>query len=246
MDNREFRASIASVGYIGWATLGGYGVLPPKYRLGVHQLHRANFVNAEGALIDAPGDELIALQEKGGCFGAITELTIKVYALKEVLEGTFAFESSNKQATWATFAEGYHKLISAGDFPNCLSLQPTGVAIPGIGNDYSVPRLGVDDDHEEGRKWICQIEALGTCVMNIVQASSWSIHCDEHEKMAGYGVYGRARTLNFKTLTPKRVEILAKYNNTIPVPGSLFSIQFHRAKGAHKNPYSRPVLTTTG
>ncbi|KAH7144730.1 hypothetical protein DER46DRAFT_666681 [Fusarium sp. MPI-SDFR-AT-0072] len=111
--------------------------------------------------------------------------------------------------------EGYHKPVSAGDCPNCLSLQPTGVAIPGIGNDYSVSCLWVDDDHEEGRKWIDQIAALSTC----------------HEKMVDYGVYGRARTLNFKTLPPKADEILAQYKVTIPTPGSLFSMQYHRGPG---------------
>ncbi|KAJ4226934.1 hypothetical protein NW757_014239 [Fusarium falciforme] len=63
--------------------------------------------------------------------------------------------------------------------------------------------------------------------MNVVKATTWHAHCEEHEKMIVSGVYGRARTLNFRSLTSKTVEILAKYNDTIPGPGSLFSAQLH-------------------
>ncbi|KAM0346173.1 hypothetical protein ACHAO7_011936 [Fusarium culmorum] len=73
--------------------------------------------------------------------------------------------------------------------------------------------------------------ALGTCVREVIKTNSWSTYCEEKEKLAGYGVYGRARTLNFKDLTPKTVEILAKYNESVPGPGSIFLMKFHRDPG---------------
>ncbi|KAF4335016.1 6-hydroxy-D-nicotine oxidase [Fusarium beomiforme] len=221
-------APVASVGYVGWATLGGYGPLSTKYGLGVDQIVGAKYVNAEGSLIDAGEDELKAIRGAAGCLGVITEMTIKVYPLKEILEGSFVFESRNKHTAWIAFAEGYTKLISTEDIPPSLSLQPTGVAVPGMGNIFSLSCAWADEDHEEGRKWMKKIAALGTCIMEVVKPTTWSAHCEEKEKHSGYGVYGRAYTLNFKEFTPKTVDVLARYNASIPGPGSLFSMQFHR------------------
>ncbi|KAF4949384.1 hypothetical protein FGADI_8952 [Fusarium gaditjirri] len=221
----------ASVGYVGWVTLGGYGPLSTKYGLGIDQVVSAKYVNAEGALVDAGEEELTAMRGGGGCLGVITEMTIKVYSLKEFLEGTFVFESSNKHAAWTSFIDGYSKLTSSEDIPTCLSLQLTGVAIPQAGNIFTISCFWLDEDHDEGRKWMGKIIALGNCVREVIKPNRWSAHCEEKEKLAGYGVYGRARTLNLKALTSKTVEILAKYNETIPGPGSLFSMQFHRDPG---------------
>lgn len=55
-----------------------------KYGLGVDQIAGAKYVNAEGVLVDAAADELIAIRGGGGCLGVITEMTIKIYPLKEV------------------------------------------------------------------------------------------------------------------------------------------------------------------
>ncbi|KAG5800557.1 hypothetical protein H9Q69_000444 [Fusarium xylarioides] len=221
----------ASAGYVGWATLGGYSPLSTKYGLGVDQIIGAKYVNAAGTLVDAGEEELAAMRGGGGCLGIITQITIKVYSLKEVLEGTFVFESTNKHAAWASFIDGYNKLTVSEDIPNCLSIQLTGVAIPHAGNVFTISCLWADEDHDEGRKWMAKITALGVCVMEAIKPNSWSAYCEEKEKHAGYGVYGRARTLNLKALTPKTVEIFAKYNESIHGPGSLFSMQFHQDPG---------------
>ncbi|KAF5597876.1 6-hydroxy-D-nicotine oxidase [Fusarium pseudocircinatum] len=227
----KIRAPNASVGYVGWSTLGGYSPLSNKYGLGVDQVIGAKYVNAEGALIEAGEEELKAMRGGGGCLGIITEMTIKVYSLNEILEGTFVFESTNKHAAWASFISEYNKLTASEDIPNCLSTQLTGVAIPHAGNIFTVSCLWADEDHDEGRKWMTKIIGLGNCVREVTKVASWPAYCEEKEKLAGYGVFGRARTLNFKDLTPKTVEILAKYNESIPGPGSLLSIQFHRDPG---------------
>ncbi|KAF5567497.1 6-hydroxy-D-nicotine oxidase [Fusarium napiforme] len=206
----------ASVGYVGWATLGGYSPLSTKYGLGVDQIVGAKYVNAEGTLVDAGEEELTAMRGGGGCLGIITEMTIKVYSLREILEGTFVFESTNRHAAWASFSNGYNKLIGSEQIPNCLSIQLTGVAIPHTGKIFTISCVWADEDHHEGRKWMTKIRALGNCIREIIKTNIWSSYCEEKEKLAGYGVYGRARTLNFKALTPKTVEILAKYNEAIP------------------------------
>ncbi|KAG5772448.1 hypothetical protein H9Q72_001424 [Fusarium xylarioides] len=136
-------------------------------------------------------------------------MTIKVYSLKEILEGTFVFESTNKHAAWASFIDGYNMLTASEHIPSCLLIQLTGVAIPHAGNIF-ISCLWADEDHNEGRKWMAKITALGACVMEVIKPNSWSAYCEEKAKHDGYGVYGRARTLNFKALTPKTVEIFTK------------------------------------
>nr|RBR02242.1 hypothetical protein FVER53263_10067 [Fusarium verticillioides] len=112
--------------------------------------------------------------------------------------------------------------------PNCLSIQLTGVAIPHAGNIFTASCLWADEDHDEGQKSMIKIMALGNCVREVIRTNSWAAYCEEKENLAGYG---RARTLSSKDLTPKTVEILAKYNKTIRGPGSLFAMQFHRDPG---------------
>jgi FAD/FMN-containing dehydrogenase len=72
------------VGYVGWATLGGYGPFSTSHGLGVDQIVGAKIVNPKGELVDADEELLQGIRGGGGIFGVITELTIKVYPLKEV------------------------------------------------------------------------------------------------------------------------------------------------------------------
>jgi FAD/FMN-containing dehydrogenase len=76
--------TIASVGYVGWATLGGYGPFSALYGLGADQIVGAKIVNATGELVVANDQMLRGIRGGGGIFGVIVELTIKVYPLKEV------------------------------------------------------------------------------------------------------------------------------------------------------------------
>lgn len=73
-----------SVGYIGWATYGGYGSFSANFGLGADQIIGANIVNAKGDIIEADEKLLKGIRGAGGIFGVIVELTIKVYPLKKV------------------------------------------------------------------------------------------------------------------------------------------------------------------
>lgn len=77
---------MASVGYVGWATLGGYGPFSGMYGLGADQIAGARLVDARGELVDANEELLKGIRGGGGIFGVIVELTVKVYPLKEVSE----------------------------------------------------------------------------------------------------------------------------------------------------------------
>jgi FAD/FMN-containing dehydrogenase len=73
-----------TVGYVGWASLGGYGPLSARYGLGVDQLIAAKLVNAQGQIIDADEELMKGIRGAGPSFGIIVEATIKVYPLEQV------------------------------------------------------------------------------------------------------------------------------------------------------------------
>jgi len=75
---------VASVGYVGWSTLGGYGPFAPRYGLGVDQILAARVVDARGEIVEADEELLKAIRGGGGAFGVVVELTIQVYPLHEV------------------------------------------------------------------------------------------------------------------------------------------------------------------
>lgn len=76
--------SIPTVGYTGWATLGGYGPTAANFGLGVDQIVGARLANWKGELIEADAETLKGIRGGGGNFGVVVELTIKVYPLKDV------------------------------------------------------------------------------------------------------------------------------------------------------------------
>lgn len=76
--------TIPTVGYVGWAIHGGYGLLSAHYGLGVDQILAARVVNANGDLVDADECMLKGIRGGGGTLGVIVELTIRVYPLEKV------------------------------------------------------------------------------------------------------------------------------------------------------------------
>lgn len=76
--------SVASVGYVGWSTNGGYGPFSSLYGLGVDQIVGAKLVNHQGEVVEASDELLKGIRGAGNIFGVIVELTIKVFPLKEV------------------------------------------------------------------------------------------------------------------------------------------------------------------
>lgn len=76
--------SVPNVGFVGWSTHGGYGVLSSNYGLGADQIVGAHVVNHEGKIVEADEKLLKAIRGGGGAFGVIVDITIKVYKLESV------------------------------------------------------------------------------------------------------------------------------------------------------------------
>ncbi len=73
-----------TVGWVGWATHGGYGPFEGVFGLGVDQLIEARMVDHEGRVLDADEDLLYGIRGAGSAFGVIVSLKIKIYRLKKV------------------------------------------------------------------------------------------------------------------------------------------------------------------
>ena len=71
--------NVWTVGYVGWATLGGYGPLTNLLGLGVEGIVGAELVTATGEVVQATDDILEGIRGMGGNLGVITSLTIKVH-----------------------------------------------------------------------------------------------------------------------------------------------------------------------
>ncbi|KAI0115636.1 hypothetical protein GGR51DRAFT_576675 [Nemania sp. FL0031] len=226
--------TVASVGYVGWATLGGYGPFSTSHGLGVDQIVGAKLVNAKGELVEADAELLQGIRGGGGIFGVITELTIKVYPLKELFTTLLIYDSSDLKTAWTNYAEGYEKLIAAEPLPRALQLQPFGIELPGLGKVLAIGATWADADQEEGKKWFSKIAALGTCIMNNPEPKSVSAFTAFNETLVVYGSYGRAYTLNLDKYTKKSAEVLAKYTELIPGGGIAVSVHSLRAPAASK------------
>lgn len=72
------------VGYVGWATLGGYGPLTHALGMGFEGILGAQVVTGQGEVVDASDDRLGGIRGMGGNLGIITSLTIKVYPATKV------------------------------------------------------------------------------------------------------------------------------------------------------------------
>ncbi|KAI1819656.1 FAD-binding domain-containing protein [Xylaria intraflava] len=220
--------TVASVGYVGWATLGGYGPFSARYGLGVDQIVGAKLVNAKGDLVEAGAELLQGIRGGGGIFGVIVELTIKVYPLKELLNSLLIYESSDLKSAWTSYATGYEKLRAGEPLPPALQLQPFGIELPGLGKVLAVGATWADDDQEEGKKWFGKIAALGNCIMNNPEAKSVTAYTTFNESLIVYGSFGRAYTISLGRYTAKTAEVLAKYTGLIPGGGIAMAVHTYR------------------
>ncbi|KAI0594720.1 FAD-binding domain-containing protein [Biscogniauxia sp. FL1348] len=227
--------TIASVGYVGWATLGGYGPFSTSHGLGVDQIVGAKLVDAKGELVDA-GDELLrGIRGGGGIFGVIVELTIKVYPLKELLVSLLVFDSSDLSKAWTTYTEGFEKLVAQQPLPRALQVQAFGIELPGLGKVLAIGVTWAADNHEEGREWFNKIASLGTkCLMNNPETKSVAAYTEFNESLVTYGSYGRGYTISVKKYTPKLAEVLARYTASIPGGGIALSLHMLRAPSPSK------------
>ncbi|KAF3764480.1 FAD-binding domain-containing protein [Cryphonectria parasitica EP155] len=219
--------TMGSVGYVGWCVPGGYGAFSALYGLGCDQILGAKLVDYRGELVEADEALLKGIRGAGLIFGAIVELTVKVYPLKEMLSATFIFESSDMEATWARLTTG----LDSSDHPPELKLQTFSTDFPGMGPALACVVTWVSDDHRLGREWIDKVAAAGgKCLVSHTEAKTPTAYAVDNEKLVVWGVHGRSYTLNLRKWTPASVAVLAEFSRSVARGGMIAVHALSRAR----------------
>lgn len=159
---------IPAAGYVGWATLGGYGPYAASFGLGVDQILGAKLFNWKGERKDAEEELLKGIRGGGGNFGIIVELTVKRYPLEKVrhisekssvathifqiLGGLIMFESLNIASSFVDYTSAYNKLLEDG-MPDALGIQAAAVNFDN-GPQFAVVFVWSSSDLEKGRAYV--------------------------------------------------------------------------------------------
>ncbi|KAF5632686.1 6-hydroxy-D-nicotine oxidase [Fusarium sp. NRRL 52700] len=233
--------TVASVGYTGWATLGGYGPLTSHYGLGVDQIMGAKIVNARGEVQDANEELLVGIRGGGGSLGVIVELTIKVYPINKILSSMIIYDSSDLSAALTSYNKHYEKLLESGELPVHIQLQPMIAQMPGQPVSLMLIATWHGDDKDEGRSWIKNIAGAATCVMENTQEITLAEMLENNERLVTWPSYGRVYTLNCKALSEKAIEILGKH--CVNAPGGSLIFSYHTLLSA-QDPEQKSVFGT--
>ncbi|KAI4599010.1 hypothetical protein KJ359_002427 [Pestalotiopsis sp. 9143b] len=166
-----------TVGYVGWATGGGYGVLAGPYGLGVDQILGATLVDATGNLVDTDSDPhlLWALRGAGtGNFGVIVSMRVRVYERPPYLGGMILFPASEIGQVMSGLRQVTEETGSPDEFSGDCSMGQ----MPGLGAVFAIifswaQRHVVhgDDSLKRAREVLKRCEELGTVLLNTVQES---------------------------------------------------------------------------
>ena len=215
-----------SVGYVGWATLGGYGSFSAQRGLGVDQIVSAKIVNAQGAIKDASAEELKVIRGAAGNVGVIVEAEIKVYPSSDILAGFLIFDTSKDglSKTFSNFMLGFQKTWSTGQGPKELGIQAVVVNHPQAGRAMMVLFIWSSSDYDAGRACLDTLAGLGPCVMNTVAQVSIPDWVKQVEAFCPYGVWGGSRGISFAGLSEKVLGVIGKYLEKMPSdPTTIFS-----------------------
>ncbi|KAA8644054.1 FAD-binding oxidoreductase [Aspergillus tanneri] len=231
--------SIPSVGYVGWAMYGGYGLFSAHWGLGADQILGATIVNHNGEITKADEKLLKGFRGAGGVFGVIVDLTIKVYPLKSLLAGAILFNSENISKVFVDFNAAYQKLLEKG-IPPQLTIQQAVFNAP-HGRLFAAILAWSGDNIEEGKHWSDQIASLGPLLMNTVAETTIPDWFAGSAALVPLSVYGSSRTLNVNHITPELAEAIARNLPTLPSdPGTMISI--HQLRGPSAAPKDNSVF----
>ncbi|KAH7126003.1 D-lactate dehydrogenase [Dactylonectria macrodidyma] len=223
--------SAPMVGWIGWATHGGYGPFVANYGLGVDQIIAAKVADHTRNIVTADDRMLAAIRGGGGCMGVIVEVTIKVYPLDEVLGGVIVFKTDDLTATLNKFTDGY-RILAAQGLPDALGLQQSIVNTP-MGKVFAAIFMWSSSDFALGHHWLQQIENLGEVLSNSVIPTTIAKWLDDAGAYVPKTAYGGNCTLSIRNFTQEVITTVGEQISKMPDdPATLFSAHQLRGKSA--------------
>ncbi|GHJ40381.1 FAD-binding oxidoreductase [Streptomyces sp. TS71-3] len=154
--------TVRTVGFTGLTLGGGYGPLMGRYGLAADNMLGAEVVLADGSTVTADArhepDLYWALRGGGGNFGVVTETRVRLHPVSRVLGGMILYP-------WGQAADVFDRLGAVlHSSPDELTVQ-SGL-ITGPDGELAVFLSPVwCGDLEEGRKYVDELQQLGTPVL---------------------------------------------------------------------------------
>ena len=164
---------VGTVGVIGWACGGGYGMETGIWGLGVDNILGAKLVLPRGELIDTDDDPerlLWAIRGAGlGNFGVICELRLKAYPNPRYLAGFLVFPLSEGESVMGGLQQIDDRQGLPSNFSGEITVNTThpGPAI----NIMFAWTCEIDPDFATGWAFLEKLKTLGTVLLNTVAES---------------------------------------------------------------------------
>ncbi|ETI19496.1 hypothetical protein G647_09330 [Cladophialophora carrionii CBS 160.54] len=229
-----------TIGYAGWAMMGGYGWLASRFGLGVDQIERARVVTAQGGIVEADAELLKGIRGAGGNFGVIVELGIRIYPLEKLLAGTILFLTSDSKASVQKYFAGY----------NAMTKSPYGGCGPfwfPKQDDLSQWMFGVNflwssNDMDAGRQYLQQVAALGDGAdTSLVRETTPVELIDLISAWSPPRSYGRnaGNAVSFQSITARPAKVIGDFLSKAPVDtANVLLIHEMRGQSAEPHPDS--------
>ncbi|GAD98753.1 hypothetical protein AOR_1_952034 [Paecilomyces variotii No. 5] len=231
--------TIPSVGYVGWAIHGGYGLLSAQYGFGADQILGARIVDCDGQILDANENMLAAIRGAGGLLGVIVEVTIKVYPLEKVLAGLILYESTDLAATIKSYNDQYRQLQSDG-LPSALSVYQSFLNGP-TGKAVTILFVWASSDIDAGQKWLHKFHTLSPVALSTVTPTSMASFTLASENVVPKHVYGTMFTTSVYELTPEIVDVICQYAALHPDDPATF-LGLHELRNCTPQPSADSVV----
>ncbi|KAF7172370.1 hypothetical protein CNMCM6106_006581 [Aspergillus hiratsukae] len=240
--------TIPSVGYVGWATYGGYGPFSSHWGLGADKILGATVVNPDGEIIAADETLLQGIRGAGGLFGVIIDLTIKVYPLTTVstsplepmpkltypqlLAGAILYDSTNITKTFLDFNAAYRALVDSDPLPPQLSIQQTAFNSPSC-RLLAAIFVWSSPDLDAGHTWAAKIAALAPTLASTVAETTIPALLASNAALVPSTAYGSPLTHNIRSINPAVAETIGQYLATMPSdPATMFTMHHLRGPSA--------------
>ncbi|KAH6698478.1 hypothetical protein BKA61DRAFT_530667, partial [Leptodontidium sp. MPI-SDFR-AT-0119] len=202
---------VKSVGFVGWATFGGYGNFMNHMGLGVDSIIGAQVVTWDGKIVEAADDLLKGIRGAGGTLGIITSIKVKTYTLEKVLAGGLIFDVKHFTP--------FLKLMQE----NALTLPPAlqvGTAVfnfPPGKRTFRAEVFWSSPDLNDGWRTIQHLLSISPPVLiNDISETKVSDMIMKIDKMVPPNVYGGNETVSFERFDDDVLDVLEAYVANMP------------------------------
>ncbi|KAL2830880.1 hypothetical protein BDW59DRAFT_170020 [Aspergillus cavernicola] len=216
--------TVPSVGYISWATYGGYGPFSSHWGLGVDQILRATLVHPDGEIVQADNSLLEGIRSL--C----------------LLVGPIIYDSTDMTKTFVGFNATYQKLLDSEGLPPQVTVQQIAFNAP-QGRYYAAIFVWSGADLEEGQRWSEKIAGLGPLLANAVAPTNVPEWLAANGALVPPTASGSSYTYNVSTISPAIAEVIGRRLATMPTdPGTMLSI--HQVHGLPAKSQAPSVFET--